>query len=136
MSRRTSYILLRVESFEKSNLVKKTMAELLKAMFEHYGVPKANVRIRDAKTSYYKPNEIFLTFESTLYIILRELKHHIDFVEKSTARTSREHFEREFYSYAFSCQESKKWINEYSDNVLIHQLDYVEVRDKMRVKGV
>jgi hypothetical protein len=131
----TSYAQLRAETHAKAKEIGQAMMSLVDMILRSYGlVPeRVRLRVRSAKSAYYKPNSISITFMSNLNTILHEVKHHIDFIESGRqARTYKEHLERELFASAFACTEFNKWIDAYSDMVLGLQIEYTELLDKLR----
>lgn len=129
-----SYGSLRVELHEKAKEIAEAMRELVNRIVESHGLPskKLTLRVRTARTSYYKPYQLNLTFSSGITTILHEIKHHLDYVKDGAIKTYKESFESELFASAFACQEFNKWIDTYANTVLGYQVQYAELLDKYR----
>jgi hypothetical protein len=129
-----SYASLRSQLHYKAKEIAEAMQTLISRVIESHGLPseKVTLRVRTAKSAYYKPYQLNLTFKSHLFTILHEIKHHLDYVKDGAIRTYKESLEKEFFAAAFASEEFNKWIDEYSDNILGLQVDYAELCDKIR----
>ena len=132
-----SYTTLRAELHRKAKEIGRAMQELIDEIVESYGYPsdKLTIRVRSAKSAYYKPYQLNLTFKSHIFTILHEIKHHIDHVKDGRIKTYKESLEKELFAAAFASAELDRWIDRYSDSLLRLQIEYAELLDKWRGKG-